>query len=219
MPYERIGYGLSRKAGRIRDLMLQDEDQAMGLQKLSKLTGVGEPLGCDIKFNTQHTWVQLAFTFALSDSVDDIIQKSFPVQELLEYQVLEGIKVLDIGCSHIPAYARCARAFGADAYTLDIVSGFYNSGLNEVQKKHELDRHLCLDVNDAEAVRRIDRDFDLITGAFVIASHRDYRVETPDPLYLRDISYEHLKEGGYYLDAGRGFQGALRKTPEAPDKT
>jgi len=139
------------------------------------------------------------------------------VKNLIENQVMKGLKILDLGCGSKPTFARAARAAGADVYTVDIfgADGFEYDDRKEIDPeiiRYEIKKHIKLDLNDPNAVKilqeRTGGNFDLVTeanlhtGGATAAFHEG-----------KKIAWPLLKPGGIHFDANK-----FDKTPDIKER-
>lgn len=96
-------------------------------------------------------------------------------------KVLQGMKVLDIGCGLKPAFARSTRILGADVHTVDFYSSdkfevyhgneSYRSSFTPEQRIIEVERHIQLDLRSENAFAQIKErtggEFDFVTASHV----------------------------------------------------
>ncbi len=167
--------------------------------------------------NTESIKLQISSALAMSTHplIQEIMEdnsisaEKIPVDEMMEKRVLAGIKILDMGCSPEPVFARVAHALGADVYTLD---------LHELPRERDeelLHNHTAFDMNDKRVVDILKEstggNFDLVTAVMVLDSpwNRD-GVKEPSQGRLQEIGVELLKESGFYVGDMGTF---LQKTP------
>jgi len=189
-----------------------------GDEKYSGIPGFEKYIGVDMLigeadwtsfYNTCHSPCHLAFALGLSKHpcIDEMLEHDLEPDELVRQKVLSGIKILDIGCGHIPTFARCSRALGADVYTLDKdpADCFYSKKgfFSEEQKQEERKRHVCLTlikygIHAKEAQQILDAtggNFDLITASFLDIMGEE----------LREIVFPLLKPNGIYFDVNEPY--------------
>lgn len=155
-----------------------------GLPFCYYFTGIQKCIGTSIWTNTEGAALQLLFALAMSQhpSIYECVSPENKLdskwaKRLAYEQVLKGMKILDLGCSDEPVFARCARRLGADSYTSDImpVDGFryHPRFFTEEDRKTEIAKHICLDLNSANAAGAIKNkfggDFDLVTESLLDA--------------------------------------------------
>jgi 2-polyprenyl-3-methyl-5-hydroxy-6-metoxy-1,4-benzoquinol methylase len=161
----------------LHDRLVDYENMIPGF---SDFTGIGKPMGEQGTFgiyNTINTVSQIFVALSLSShpAVIELAESkidpySFEAKEFAEKKPLQGMKIADLGCGQTPSFARCARYFGADAYTVDIfeASEFeHSASFPESMRRLEAEKHLNVDLNDDKAAERLTSlgtDFDLITA-------------------------------------------------------
>lgn len=98
----------------------------------SLYTRIENYLGRSTEQNSPITVSQLQMAVAISHhpAVEDLLEKikkkevtleNFNPEPLREAAVLQGMKILDLGCGCAPTFARTARRLGADVYTVDVI--------------------------------------------------------------------------------------------------
>lgn len=122
--------------------------------------------------STLQATMQLLFAMAYSRHPEvervladpGITPENFDIQPFLDQQILAGLKFLDIGCGHSPDFARCARAMGAEVYTIDKDKQLLSRNL---LSDKELASHISVDANDPKVIsiilNRTGGQFDLVT--------------------------------------------------------
>ena len=112
-----------------------------GIDGTEGYTLIGDPVGYSSAENSPMSSVQLEFALAMSlgPKVYDLAGSDreqreaigIKMKDIIESKVLAGFKFLDLGCGPKPAFARVARAAGADVYTVDVI------GVNEFEYRDE----------------------------------------------------------------------------------
>jgi len=192
----------------------------------SKYTGVGEVMGFGDYFNTAIAGHNLTFAMAMTqhpllyEIVEDgsISHENFPFDRLVEARILEGYKVLDLGCGKKPTFARVIRQLGAETWTIDMLEArqFSRSGFDPRQKAIEEEYHIVLDINDQNAIDRVvDRtgnDLDLVAVAILsTVPGEGMRYFSPYEEKIRKLAMSVLKIGGVYLHDTSWLNGAELK--------
>lgn len=188
------------------------------IKSTEKYTLIDEPIGDSRVENTSMASSQLVFSLALGhhpfmQELKDIKFKELATEEqkeilnkLSEEKVLKGLKILDLGCGTVPTFARLARAFGAEVYTIDIIDtdGFVknekaDTEILEVENKN----HIALDLHNEDALDTIqhvtDGNFDLVTEAHLATG--TFRGNKSHSFNGKNIATKLLKEGGLYFRA------------------
>jgi len=126
-------------------------------------------------------------------------------------QVLEGMRILDLGCGIEANFGRAARALGATVFTADVLP------LDSALAK-QLNGHVVVDFTHPQAAAKIAEqtggNFDLVTenmNAPVPESGHARFPKLPDLLYIADAV---LADGGIFFAGLRG--AAQHYTPTAP---
>ncbi len=197
------------------DLMLRRDaigrricESSCGIYGLEKYTGIINQLGCSTCENTTLAAEQFNFTLAMSShpSIDQLIMDesitpgTFDPEPLMEEGVLKGMKILDLGCGHLPTFARCVRHFGAEVYTLDMIPASDLEAVTYFQECRELEmrNHIRLNLERRDATEKISEisggEFDLTTEA---------HLSTDGFSKGREIALPLLKQGGIHYIAGR----------------
>ena len=201
--------------------------------ELNEYTGNGDPLGFSTVYNSGYVPDQLAAALLLSSHpiIKDVLafrdKKEKPskvLHSLLEDKALTGIKILDLGCGFIPSFARCARAFGGDVYTLDVIpaSEFefgvngpespWSKGFTQRERDIEIKKHIQANLDDPEIVNIITykagADFDLVTSAHTesggcVYQGREYQ---KNPREITGIAMKILKRNGIYYAVNNTFK-------------
>ena len=107
------------------------------------------------------------------------------------------MKILDLGSSRYPYFARCCRTMGADVWTVDMdsIPEFYHrkSPIPEEAKKLEIEKHIQLNLNDPRAadiiMKKTGGNFNLVTESNLGADGFSKG---------RDIAWPLIKKGGIY---------------------
>lgn len=162
-------------------------------------------LGEGSLFNTQGTVFQLLASLAHSNhpTVDEI-KKEQPVnnrQDILaritrirEDQVLEGMRILDLGCGEWPTFALAATALGAIVHTAD-------ASEIPVQYPDIKGVHTSVDLCGEEATEALKATtggkLDVVTESMVLAiPEQQYQIAEPDFETFVGIGRELLRPGG-----------------------
>lgn len=130
--------------------------------------------------------------FALGRSVD-LEEASSRVKRLRSEQVLDGMRILDLGCGVVPYFAAAARSLGATTYTADAEE--------RGERFPQLgDTHVKIDFRQPEAVDAI-RDvtgdsLDLVTEQIIAPLPSQYYLAPPSYLSILDIARPILRKGG-----------------------
>lgn len=180
------------------------------LPGFKKYTGIEKDIGVSTVYNTPVTAGQLMFALAMTRHPllyqmiqnQDVNKDNFNAEELVENKIMRGMKILDLGSSDRPIFARCCRYMGADVWTVDIDTieehrfGISNQLLTPEIKKLEIERHISLDLlRSDEAVDKINQltggNFNLVTEAHL----RTDGVKTG-----KSIGLALLKKGGVYYE-------------------
>lgn len=203
---------IEKKAVRLQHKL---SDYGSGLLSSFKeeYTGLHLPIGSSTAVNTPGAAKQLEFTLAFSghplvDEIpeSDIDDTTFDPEPLREAQVLEGLKILDMGCGSEPTFARCARYMGADVYTVDTKTAdnlrSNKRYFSDERKNEEEDKHIPLDLNDEGAIDQIIEktggEFDIVT-----CSHLRREEYSPSSSRIEQIAHALLKPRGVYYNATR----------------
>ena len=123
------------------------------------------------------------------------------------------MKVIDLGSGILPAFARCAREFGAQVYTVDVIGAdrLVQDYLptEGPARKMERDSHICTDLNARGSINLIleesDGEFDVVTSAKLHA-WSDYNgkiVHAPKDVWK--IAKPLLKPDRPYYNADRNY--------------
>lgn len=222
----------TKPSKRVRKLL---KDQERLLRKIT-YGGDGEIPGFDYRYTSHHpigcgrcdntSWAsdQLALTLVMSDSplVYEIMKsrkrdpEKFDPEPLVKAKILKGMKILDLGCGWIPAFARCTRALGADTYTVDVIPAnrfcyysdnafedCYNIHKNHLERKRlDAEKHIKVNLKNKKALDIILQathgNFDLVTSAHMEDSGLyKGRFYTP-PDNIDEIVFALLKPKGLY---------------------
>ncbi len=150
-------------------------------------TGISANLGAGEVYNTQDSAYQLVLSISMADHpvIADVLglpkydgdDESIArvVGRMTEEKILDGVRILDLGCGLIPTFARSARRLGADVYTVDVIlpTAFeYSRELfPEDARDAEQKDHFAIDLNQRNAGKKIAKkfgsDFDLVTSAYI----------------------------------------------------
>lgn len=153
----------------------------------------GKSIGTSTVYNSPFQSAQLIIALAMSRDarIEEIVQQENPGpvfkigtrEKFLEKWggVLNGLKIIDIGCGYEPTFARASRGLGAEVFTVDIIpaSQFENfhpkryDGENDAVEiaDHELAKkfHIQMDLDDEDALQKIleitGGEFDYATEA------------------------------------------------------
>jgi hypothetical protein len=171
-----------------------------------KYIGISGKLGDSIYYNSNHCAGQICMAMILSghDLVYQLLTQkrdvdNFNPEPLYKAQILQGMKILDMGCGYIPTFARCARKLGAEVYTVDLKSAdefksekeHFTSEDRELEVKH----HICGDLGNKSTINEIislsGGNLDLVTEANLTSA-----------LFFggKDIAMKILPPGGYWYD-------------------
>lgn len=188
-------------------------DTLKGVVGTQDYTGHGKTLGVDSVHNSRLCGHQ--FLFALALSQHPLVWKEVQTEDHLDFKklmdgkVLDGMKIIDLGCGYMPGFARCTRYLGADTYTVDIIPSdkfeSYDLLFPDEYRKMEADNHIILDLNTDGALEEIIKitggDFDLVTQAHLNADTQ-YNGRFMACYLGRIIAKGLLKQGGAYYDGG-----------------
>src|SRR3989344_658448 len=180
-----------------------------------------EPIGQGFGgfYNTNFTVEQLTFALSRAShpaitkllSENDSITSAEAIKFLRQESVLRGLKIIDIGCSQVPAFAVAAGALGADAYTVDA------QDINP-EYKRLLKGHIVLDLNAEHAAEILRKEtggeLDLVTESVLGAGRNAPRnLKAPNSATVIKIADALLKKGGYLYSAtvDRELGSALKK--------
>lgn len=177
--------------------------------------------------NTYSAGLQFVFALALSkhQRVREIsnavgMNNPIPMQELEDSQVLNSLKIIDLGCG-TPSFARLSRWLGANLYTVDVIPSDYftfepcfwdYTKQKELLKEYpqrlrdeEARKHIMCDLNEKGSIEKIisnaGDDFDLVTEAN-IANGIEYFGKDIRFLRAEDIASILLKEDGVLFSTG-----------------
>lgn len=203
--------------------------------------GIDRPIGCQTQYNSYLTKIQFLLVLALSESplIKEIVEQSesgddtdgdnIDFQSLANAKVLDGKKILDLGCGYSPTFARLTRWLGADTYTVDVIPSdefelnpltMTNEGdtpfqWTEKMKRAEKGKHICLDLRDKRALETILRaskgNFDMVTEAHLYSGAEYKRVEIYGPRDLDIIVMPLLREGGIFHHALESFNFKVKR--------
>ena len=183
--------------------MIDGVQDFKGVRRIGTSTIHNSPLASD----------QFAFALILSQhplvlrSLDDdfLDAESFDANPLRDAKVLEGMRILDLGCGYEPTFARSTRYLGADTFTADIIPASdlrYRSCMDESFLSSEDANHIELDLGNPDALERLlDRTggrFDLVTLAHLDTGTMYKEREMYGPGNIQEIAFELLKKGGVY---------------------
>ena len=213
---------LTRFYGDLRDIVIPGYSHRADspTNGFARYTGNLGELGTDQIYNTPLAARQLAFALAFSGHhfvTRGVSEKRIYVDDWVRERVLQGMKILDLGCGPKPTFARAARYLGADVFTVDVpwLENFEGELPAEL-KQAETDNHIAVDLNRRnsleEILRRSKGGFDLVTQA---------HVDTSDP-YKNGIAFWGsdklakvlLTPDGLYFDAFLQYPQSISPTPE-----
>ena len=187
-----------------------------------------QALGIGTEMNSPFTVHQLVMALAIhADNPhikkiledDSITPITFDPRPLAEHQVLKGGKILDLGCSYPPSFARTARCLGAEVYTLDVIPyekmeekyGAPTRLFKTLQEQADFEAkyHLQLDLRKPQAMQKIIEssggNFDLVTSSHLESGARFQGQEIYPPGNIKDLVMPLLKPGGIYYNASKGI--------------
>lgn len=173
-----------------------------------------QPLGNCYLYNTHDAVFQLIFTLSLKKEhpmVKDIIDGKVTadveyVDRMVEANILEGMKIIDLGCGPDHTYANCVKALGADLYTADY---------NEI-RNIEGSKHTRVDFNNPKApkylLEKTGGNFDLVTAGTVFTLRTDPTLlEDPKEGRLEAIALELLRPNGIFYYPNNAYEDILVK--------
>ena len=154
--------------------------------------------------------LQLIFSIAMRghhSAVREVLEsrnKKLPEDffvNLMKDKILSGMRILDLGCGDELLFARCARRFGAEVYTVDRgLATEFTSEWDPRTRGKEIAQHICLDLTGPDAFYNIMKAtsgrFDLLTSSCI--GGVDKQIYSQDSLkeYLSPL----LNEGGFILN-------------------
>ncbi len=125
------------------------------------------------------------------------------IQKLIDAQVLEWLRILDIWCGIRPIFARLSRALGATAYTLDkepAESFKIHKDCDPEKHQEEKTHHVVVDLQhdtSAQVVHeKTNGNFDYITSAAIF---QDGRITTQK--WMKIVEKNIKKWGLFYSNA------------------
>lgn len=175
-------------------------------------------------YNTSGTQHQFLTALAMSEhpEVDRLIQEGgreeyLNMADLEDKKVLDGLKILDLGCGYRPTFARLTRWLGAEVYTADLIGSeefeydpiFHDRETGKSYEKDcplnlrsaEIDNHIQGDLYKdrtlEEIMKKSGGDFDLVSSSFVRVSDGHFDQEK--------IAGQMLKEGGVFHEEAESF--------------
>lgn len=175
-----------------------------------------EPLGGGYWNNSWGTESQLVFALSISQNPNiqriinqpRVLTSRDTITALRQQRVLSGMKIMDLGCGRVPAFALAARTLGATVYTADYA--VLHDG-----DETALSSHTVVDLNAPDALEKLTRatggGFDLVTE-HIIGGTLDSpdHLLTPESEIVLKIGDGLLKKGGYLYYSPHGLV-ALRK--------
>ena len=190
--------------------------KGLGLASFAEYSGVHDTLiGFGEVYNSRSVPLQLAGTIALSKHflINRFLAdgKKINARELTKKKVLKGIKILDLGCGYKPTYARCARAMGAEVYTIDIIPSeefdvYEEENFSKEERQSEIKNHLTLNLEDERVIEKIEKsfgkDFDIITESHLqtITAHWKNKFEFISFQEGEYVALRLLNSHGVYLN-------------------
>jgi hypothetical protein len=177
-------------------------------------TGIGETLGGDTFYNTtlaarQFIWLlatvddplvnQLADRdcYRQSSSHERVENVQAIVDQLSRQKVLQGLRVLDIGCGMIPSFARCSRAFGAEVWTVDCL--FSADSFEPSPSALERSFHIKGDIQEEGTIIQL---LESSGGSFDIVTHAHLERDRSKPDF---DAFRLLRVGGLYIPTEGAF--------------
>lgn len=122
------------------------------------------------------------------------------VEKLRRNQVLDGQRILDLGCGLVPGFAIASKSLGAEVHTVD-------GEPLEVDMATWVNSHTMTDLLDPSAIKRIAEttggEFDFTTSNIIGAVPHHPQWEVPGEVAIRKYAEELLKPGGYHYYTGR----------------
>lgn len=182
-----------------------------------KYTGMENPIGSSTCFNSPMCSEQLIFAMVLGNHplVRELLEKevdkdSFDPEPLREAQILGGMRILDLGCGNEPTFARAARCFGADAYTVDIIPAtrfHFDKGLFPKESQElESSRHLQLDLREPGAAEKIAAfsggNFCLVSEGHLDTGWNWEHFGRTEFYHGEELAMKLLGKGGFHFKAG-----------------
>lgn len=158
-------------------------------------------------YNTNMSVGQLSTVLAVCGHpiIDDILRwkKDEPdsIDKIIDAQVLDWLKILDIGCGLKPIFARYSRALGATVFTLDKESSESfktNEECDQSKRDEEKEHHIELNIHNNSSpevvYQRTRGNFDYITSAAIF---EDWWMQT---LSGMKIIQKNIKSGGLFYN-------------------
>lgn len=205
-------------------------------------TGERFGVGTGSIYNTQLTKTQFFISLALSNHplmlevsklpIDTDGREIMPTQQLIDAQVLAGIKIIDLGCGHVPAFARLTRWLGADTYTADIISAdtfeydkfpdqnwparstSSKRDFPDWLRNQDFEKHIVCDLRKKESLdlllERTKGEFDMVTEAHV-NSGANYEGKLIYAGDIEPVAEKLLKCDGIFYSANRYFDFKVKR--------
>jgi hypothetical protein len=197
------------------------------IEDFNKYTGISDRIGKSTCHNSPLAAMQ--FTFTLRAAGKQYLERILKAQDrkaeadkLVQEKVLAGASIIDVGCGAVPTYARCARALGAEVYTVDVLpaSAFDTWGLSPEEEKavRELDSryHVQQDLNDFSPIRKIlektNGQVHLVTQAHLFSGY-DFKLGRRT---VENMLLDLLMPNGCYFGVNGGDDDVRIK--EQPEK-
>lgn len=194
----------------------------------ARYTKIINPLGSSTEMNSPLTVEQLAFTLALSShsTVEQLLahiesrkinSDNFVPNRLKEDRVLQGIKILDLGCGEEPAFSRCAREFGAEVFTVDVIASSDFEIYQPTQQ--DIDSSSQWNPSAPDALRQLRNDYELIRE---IENKQHIQIDLREPDAVRKIL--EITGGNFdlvttaHIDSGSVHQGQKVMPPTNLDR-
>ena len=188
-----------------------------GIPGLENYTGTKKTLGRNTYLVFPYAARQLLFLFAekgFHPSSHLIGANETAVADYIHVlkrkKALSGLKVIDLGCGILPAFARCAREFGAEVYTVDVLAAemLVQDYLPDQRSKTlERESHIRADLNRRESIEyileRSDGPFDVATSAKLDACSDNSGELIFAPENVWGIAWSLLKPKKTYYNADR----------------
>jgi len=187
---------------------------------LEEAPGEGGPL-----YNSRTTLYQFIYVLAMTQhplvkeivgrSKDNKLEDQLDAAQLVKAKIMQGMKILDLGCGIKPVFARCCRALGAQVWTVDAKPAVHFEFNRELftreQREIELLNHININLVAAEAATIIQQK---TGGNFNLAIEANLIADGFDEADL--ISMPLLKKGGVHVAmqdilSSKGEKGAILK--------
>lgn len=188
--------------------LLTNTDWAINGTKEYTLTGTN--IGEGKVENTPLAARQLVFALALSENpvvkkISEQEAETLPLDNLqevfrllLENRPLNNLKILDLGCGHLPTFARVCRALGANVYTTDRVG----ADSFEYLEREKIDPKII----EIERQNHIQIDLESTNSAEVLAERTgglfhlttESHLDTDDFYKGEEIGLQLLRRGGVH---------------------